>query len=68
MLYSHDITFKDGSIITSDMLSLMYNIPKGILNKLFIDYSNGIISGLNINVNSSNDIILTDLIVNIYHY
>ena len=65
MLYSHDITFKDGSIITSDMLSLMYNIPKGILNKLFIDYSNGIISGLNINVNSSNDIILT---AGIYKY
>lgn len=50
MLRRYDISFSRGNIITQHMLETMYNAPVDIVENLLCDYSDGIISGMDIKV------------------
>jgi len=48
MLKNYNISFEPGNMLTIDMLRTMYESPKEIQEHIFKDYSNGIISGMDI--------------------
>lgn len=48
MLKRYDISFKRGNAITQKMLETMYSFPIEITERLMCDYSDGIISGMDI--------------------
>lgn len=48
MLVRHELSFQKGSIITSDLLETMYRQPVSMIEMLFQDYSDGIISGMDL--------------------
>ena len=48
MLTDYELTFPSGSLITGQLLQKMYEYPKNLINYIFADYSEGVISGLNV--------------------
>lgn len=48
MLTDYELTFPNGSLITGQLLQKMYEYPKNLINYIFADYSEGVISGLNV--------------------
>lgn len=58
MLKRYDISFSRGNIITQHMLETMYNSPVETVERLLCDYSDGIVSGMDIKVDNG-DIIVT---------
>ncbi|MBD5159760.1 MAG: hypothetical protein HDT23_05910 [Ruminococcus sp.] len=58
MLRRYDISFSRGNIITQHMLETMYNAPVDTIEHLLCDYSDGIISGMDIRIDNG-DIIVT---------
>ena len=58
MLFNYDIEFQKGTILTSEMLTMMHKVPNAIINNLFVNQSDGIINGLNLQV-EDNTLIVT---------
>ncbi len=50
MLKNYNLTFNKGSILTGELLHKMYSVPKELTELAFVDYSDGVISGLNFSV------------------
>lgn len=49
MLTDYILSFPSGSLITGVLLKKMYEYPKELIHGILTEYSEGVISGLNIN-------------------
>ncbi len=59
MLSDYDISFESGTIITGAMLEKMCYAPKELAKYLFSDYSDGIISGMDIKISKNGSLTVT---------
>ena len=64
MLSDYELSFQSGSIISGELLEKMYTQPKNLINLIFSDKSDGVISGMN-PYNSEDDLFISN---GIYKY
>lgn len=49
-----DLTFQNGSLLTGELLTLLYREPRRMERLLFADYADGVVSGMRLSVHNGN--------------